>query len=93
MQGLKIGRNDPCPCGSGKKYKKCCLHKATSPVTSLGRRKIRRTEGELVPALMEYAQKCYRPGAMHEAWHEFTLWDDVPMDVEMEPELDTLFVP
>jgi preprotein translocase subunit SecA len=23
-QGKKIGRNDPCPCGSGKKYKKCC---------------------------------------------------------------------
>lgn len=22
----KVGRNDPCPCGSGKKYKKCCLH-------------------------------------------------------------------
>jgi len=22
--GLKIGRNDPCPCGSGRKYKKCC---------------------------------------------------------------------
>lgn len=22
--GPKIGRNDPCPCGSGKKYKKCC---------------------------------------------------------------------
>jgi uncharacterized protein YecA (UPF0149 family) len=21
-----IGRNDPCPCGSGKKFKKCCLH-------------------------------------------------------------------
>jgi uncharacterized protein YecA (UPF0149 family) len=21
----KIGRNGPCPCGSGKKYKKCCL--------------------------------------------------------------------
>lgn len=20
----KIGRNEPCPCGSGKKYKKCC---------------------------------------------------------------------
>ncbi|MBA7538351.1 hypothetical protein ES705_30626 [subsurface metagenome] len=25
----KIGRNDPCPCGSGKKYKKCCLGKDT----------------------------------------------------------------
>ncbi len=24
--GPKIGRNDPCPCGSGKKYKKCCLN-------------------------------------------------------------------
>jgi len=23
-QGKKTGRNDPCPCGSGKKYKKCC---------------------------------------------------------------------
>jgi preprotein translocase subunit SecA len=22
--GSKVGRNDPCPCGSGKKYKKCC---------------------------------------------------------------------
>lgn len=24
---MKIGRNDPCPCGSGKKYKHCCLNK------------------------------------------------------------------
>ena len=24
----KVGRNDPCPCGSGKKYKHCCLGKA-----------------------------------------------------------------
>ncbi len=24
---IKIGRNEPCPCGSGKKYKKCCLNK------------------------------------------------------------------
>ena len=23
--GAKVGRNDVCPCGSGKKYKKCCL--------------------------------------------------------------------
>ncbi|MCS2677438.1 SEC-C metal-binding domain-containing protein [Bacteroides ovatus] len=22
--GHTVGRNDPCPCGSGKKYKKCC---------------------------------------------------------------------
>ncbi len=24
VRGEKVGRNDPCPCGSGKKYKKCC---------------------------------------------------------------------
>ena len=23
-KGAKVGRNDPCPCGSGKKYKNCC---------------------------------------------------------------------
>ncbi|HYQ92313.1 MAG TPA: SEC-C metal-binding domain-containing protein [Candidatus Competibacteraceae bacterium] len=28
------GRNDPCPCGSGKKYKQCCLRAAATPVTS-----------------------------------------------------------
>jgi preprotein translocase subunit SecA len=26
-EGKKIGRNEPCPCGSGKKYKKCCANK------------------------------------------------------------------
>jgi len=26
-KGIKVGRNDPCPCGSGKKYKKCCYPK------------------------------------------------------------------
>ncbi len=26
-EGPKVGRNDSCPCGSGKKYKKCCLNK------------------------------------------------------------------
>ena len=29
--GKKIGMNDPCPCGSGKKYKKCCYLKADNP--------------------------------------------------------------
>ena len=24
---VKIGRNQPCPCGSGKKYKRCCWHR------------------------------------------------------------------
>jgi uncharacterized protein YecA (UPF0149 family) len=27
----KVGRNAPCPCNSGKKYKKCCLDKPVDP--------------------------------------------------------------
>src|SRR5688572_18936224 len=30
----KVGRNDPCPCGSGKKFKKCCIHKEQSAPAS-----------------------------------------------------------
>lgn len=29
LQLPRVGRNDPCPCGSGKKHKKCCLEKAS----------------------------------------------------------------
>ena len=27
IKEYKIGRNDPCPCGSGKKFKNCCINK------------------------------------------------------------------
>lgn len=30
MAASKVGRNDPCPCGSGRKYKACCANKAES---------------------------------------------------------------
>ena len=33
--GIKIGRNDPCPCGSGKKYKHCCLLKESMSINDL----------------------------------------------------------
>lgn len=35
----KVGRNDPCPCGSGKKYKNCCLQKDQKKSLPLGKRK------------------------------------------------------
>ena len=34
---MKIGRNEPCPCGSGKKYKQCCADKPTVRATLLSR--------------------------------------------------------
>ena len=33
---MKIGRNDPCPCGSGRKYKNCCLEDHASGLPSEG---------------------------------------------------------
>jgi hypothetical protein len=39
---MKIGRNDPCPCGSGRKYKQCCLTKdakAESEAIEIARRR------------------------------------------------------
>lgn len=35
----KVGRNDVCPCGSGKKYKSCCLLKEQQKKSPLGGRK------------------------------------------------------
>ncbi|MCC5890622.1 MAG: SEC-C domain-containing protein [Alkalibacterium sp.] len=34
-QRKKLGRNDPCHCGSGKKYKKCCLVKDEKMKTNM----------------------------------------------------------
>lgn len=31
---MKIGRNDPCPCGSGQKYKKCCFRHEKEPLNT-----------------------------------------------------------
>jgi len=32
----KVGRNDPCPCGSGKKYKRCCLGSSSTAAAAAG---------------------------------------------------------
>jgi len=45
----KVGRNDPCPCGSGNKYKKCCLPKTRSS------QKIDEDERGLRQAILEFA--------------------------------------
>lgn len=50
----KVGRNDVCPCGSGKKYKKCCAEKqrgeAWSPVAGITMREYRRHLHEYLEA-------------------------------------------
>lgn len=73
----KVGRNDPCPCGSGKKYKKCCIgEEGASPVdlaaTYLKKYNIRlkrpediegiRTAGKLVVETLDRVERQIAPG-------------------------------
>lgn len=48
-----VGRNDPCPCGSGRKFKHCCLR--VQDVEDTLRVRLRSAEGALVPVLFSYA--------------------------------------
>ena len=51
----EIGRNAPCPCGSGKKYKKCCLAKDEARVLPVAG-EVHRMDARLVQELKGYAQ-------------------------------------
>jgi hypothetical protein len=82
---MKVGRNDPCPCGSGKKYKHCCLARdgeaATSP-QDLAWRRLRRAIESLPTDLLRFADGYFGRAGLLEAWDEFTLWKEVPFDAE-----------
>ncbi len=54
---VKIGRNDPCPCGSGKKYKKCCMNKPQSPVDLVESEQEKKKWLEYYPASAEERQE------------------------------------
>ena len=65
-----IGRNDPCPCGSGKKYKKCCGAKADL-TADFGYARLRRFDGESAELLSKFARQRIGPHALEDAWEEF----------------------
>lgn len=66
----KIGRNDPCPCGSGKKYKHCCLLKESMTTNDLLRKAVMGSgyKDDLADALCNlnnYMQRKQWWGACH----------------------------
>jgi len=78
----KVGRNDPCPCGSGLKYKKCCLSRSMTPNRDIEalytkRYGIRlkkerdieaiRRAGRLVLETLDLVETIIRPGLVTEA--------------------------
>jgi len=85
------GRNDPCPCGSGRKYKQCCLKVQAGDDTA--RIRIRRAEGRIVDLMVSYLLEQWGKDFFHEAWEEFFLWEDVPEDITGTQEFESMFIP
>ncbi len=86
------GRNDPCPCGSGRKFKQCCLAKAED--ADQVRVRIRRAEGRVVDALFPFALQQFGKTFFETAWLDF--WLGEPPDAEeftAVPEFEAMFVP
>lgn len=78
---MKPGRNDPCPCGSGKKYKHCCLQAQTTPQTEdFLWHQIRRAIEGLPEKLLRFSKNHLGQDALLEAWEEFTLWSEEEFD-------------
>ncbi len=77
---MKIGRNDPCPCGSGKKYKRCCMHRDQLRRASPVWRRMERLDEKLSRPLTAHAERFYGPDWLEDAWLDFTFGNDALFD-------------
>ena len=72
---MKTGRNEPCPCGSGKKYKKCYWNKEKSPEDLLWHQ-LSNAHDRLTDQLMEYARTSFSELVIPLAMHDFLVWPE-----------------
>lgn len=86
---LKIGRNDPCPCGSGRKFKHCCLQKHSVPRETLWAGQ-REASDALTSEMMRYVDDHFSQ-LIPEAWRDFHLgYDD---GVSLDSDERMIFMP
>ena len=92
---MNIGRNDPCPCGSGKKYKKCCLGKDATPSQALYYQRLSEAHDRLVDRLLPFAEKTFGEDAVDVAMDEFLLWPESEdeIDEDMLDRVQPIFWP
>ena len=85
------GRNDPCPCGSERKFKHCCLPARTAEDSA--RLRLRAAEGRVVGGRLQFIAETWgEPLVMH-AWEEFWNYEDVPEDLATTPEFEPWMFP
>src|ERR1035437_7299188 len=90
----KTGRNDPCPCGSGKKYKQCCLSNPSiaSPETlDTPWSRQRDASDRLTADLMRILQRDFGDSVL-DAWADFNQ-DDEPVSLSKMPHEISIFSP
>jgi uncharacterized protein (DUF2384 family) len=68
----KIGRNDPCLCGSGKKYKRCCRNQPVTKPDDFLWRQLRAVDDQLTHQLLKHAKRLYGYEGFEEAWEDFS---------------------
>ena len=92
----KTGRNDPCPCGSGKKYKRCCLSNTTLAIpgpetldTPWSRQ--RDASDRLTADLMRHFKRDFGDDALN-AWADFNQ-DHDPVSLSEMPHELSIFSP
>ena len=89
---MKPGRNDACPCGSGRKYKYCCLS-ASATVAELGEQTWRRVRAAIdgyAGDMLHFISKCYGVDAIQQGWFEFTMGKSEEF-VQGEPNAELFF--
>ena len=91
-RNMKVGRNQPCPCGSGKKYKKCCLNKENVSSDLLYRR-LGEAHDRLAHRLMQHGLKVFGENALAYALDEFMGWPDEGLSDENLADHEPLFYP
>ena len=73
---MKTGRNAPCPCGSGKKYKKCCINKNVTQPEALHYRRLSKALDQLMPKLIDHGHSVFGELTASAAMVEFFNWPD-----------------
>ena len=90
VQDYRTGRNDPCPCGSGKKYKRCCLSGQPVPNDSPWSRQ-RDASGRITPELLKVAAREFGEDLLL-AWADFNQLD-APEPLDDFPDEEGIFSP
>jgi len=88
---MSVGRNDPCPCGSGRKYKQCCL--SNNEQGEARWRAWREAEGTVVPAVLEFAGDTWGDAFLKHAFEEFYAGSPDPEDPVTLGQWEQLFLP